>query len=139
MYLDIDSWLAIIALAAIAAGTWFWNDSLRARERMTAACTRICGEMHLQFLDETVALSRLRLTRSDSGRLAWRRLYVFEFSESGSDRWKGSALLTGRQVESVQLDNPQGITILGDGGAAASDVSTLDEEDLDKGNQKHLH
>jgi Protein of unknown function (DUF3301) len=112
MYLDLSSLLAILALIAIVLGIWFWSDSLRARERMTAACARICGDMQLQFLDETVALAQLRLTRNAMGWLAWRRMYVFEFSESGSDRWKGRALLTGLRVESVQLDNLQGVTIL---------------------------
>lgn len=113
MYLDLHTLLGLLALFALAAGAWFWYDSLRARETMTQACTRICANMQLQFLDETVALAKLRLARGNDGRLGWLRLYVFEFSESGSDRWKGRALLNGRHVESVQLDNPQGVTILG--------------------------
>lgn len=113
MYLDLHTLLGLLALFALAAGAWFWYDSLRARETMTRACARICANMQLQFLDETVALAKLRLARGNDGRLGWRRLYVFEFSESGSDRWKGRALLNGHHVESVQLDNPQGVTILG--------------------------
>ncbi|MGA9852768.1 MAG: DUF3301 domain-containing protein [Gammaproteobacteria bacterium] len=123
MYLDLSSVLGILALIFLAAGAWFWNDSLQARERMTVTCTRICNDMRLQFLDETVALARLQLTRTAGGWLAWHRLYVFEFSESGSDRWKGRALLTGRRVESVQLDNPEGITILS--GAAPASADTI--------------
>lgn len=114
MYIDISDLLAFLALTAIVLGMWFWGDSMKAREHMTLTCARICNDMNLQFLDETVALTRLRLTRTAMGWLAWRRTYVFEFSESGSDRWKGRALLTGRRVESVQLENPQGVTILTD-------------------------
>lgn len=122
MYLDLSTLLGVFILILIAAAGWFWYDSLRARESMTRACARICESMHLQFLDETVALARLRLTRPISGGLAWRRLYVFEFSESGADRWKGRAWLNGRRVESVQLDNPQGVTILGGAQSASADV-----------------
>lgn len=135
MYLDFSSMLSILALISIAAGIWFWNDSLRARERMTATCARICGEMNLQFLDETVALAWLRLTRTATGWLAWRRMYVFEFSESGSDRRKGRALLIGRRVESVQLDNPQGVTILN--GASPPPAETYTGRNTDRGAEDH--
>ncbi|HVC28869.1 MAG TPA: DUF3301 domain-containing protein [Gammaproteobacteria bacterium] len=139
MYIDLGSLLAFLALIAIALGIWFWNDSLQAREHMTATCARICGEMHLQFLDETVALARLRLTRTATGWLAWRRMYVFEFSESGSDRWKGRALLTGRQVESVQLDNPQGVTILDDTSPPPSETYTWQNSDRETEDHDRLH
>lgn len=135
MYLDVSTLLGLLVLIALAAIGWFWSDSLRARESMTAACTRICRDMHLQFLDETVALARLRLARAPSGNLTWRRLYVFEFSESGADRWKGRAQLIGRRVESVQLDNPQGVTIL-DGAHPASSALVVKGSD-DPGGEHH--
>lgn len=131
MYLDVSTLLGLLVLITLAAIAWFWSDSLRARESMTAACTRICRDMHLQFLDETVALARLRLAHAPNGNLTWRRLYVFEFSESGADRWKGRAQLIGRQVESVQLDNPQGITILGGAHAASSALVVKHSDDPD--------
>lgn len=138
MYLSLSTLLGLLALIVLAAFGWFWNDSLQAREHMTETCARICGDMQLQFLDETVALARLRLTRTASGGLAWRRLYVFEFSESGSDRWKGRALLTGQRVESVQLDNPQGVTILGGAAPASTDIIPWTKRDPGKENHKRL-
>jgi len=139
MYLDFSSLLSILALISIAAGIWFWNDSLRARERMTTTCARICADMHLQFLDETVALAWLRLTRTATGWLVWRRMYIFEFSESGSDRWKGRALLTGRRVESVQLDNPQGVTILNGASPPPTEAYTRHNTDREAEDNQRLH
>ncbi|MGH8283285.1 MAG: DUF3301 domain-containing protein [Gammaproteobacteria bacterium] len=139
MYLSLSTLLGILALIVLAAFGWFWNDSLQARERMTETCARICGEMQLQFLDETVALARLRLTRAANGGLAWRRLYVFEFSESGSDRWKGRALLMGRRVESVQLDNPQGVTILSGAAPASAGILPWGQRRPDEESDKRLH
>jgi hypothetical protein len=138
MYLDFSTLLALLALILIAAIAWFWSDSLRARENMTAACARICQDMQLQFLDETVALARLRLARGPDGNLAWRRLYVFDFSKSGDDRWKGRAQLVGRRVESIHLENPQGITILSDVRPASSALITKHGEDPDIGHP-HTH
>ncbi|MGH8378017.1 MAG: DUF3301 domain-containing protein [Gammaproteobacteria bacterium] len=139
MYLSLSTLFGLLALVVIAAFAWFWNDSLQARERMTGACAHICEDMHLQFLDETVALARLRLTRTANGGLAWRRLYVFEFSESGSDRWKGHALLSGRHVDSVQLDNPQGVTILSGAVPASVNIIPWGQRGPDGDDHKRLH
>lgn len=120
MYLDTGGTaFAIVLLLAAAAGFIFWNDSLRARERMLVTCARMCRELKLQFLDETVSLSRLGLSRGSKGWPHFVRVYSFEFSENGQDRWAGRATLAGRRVLSVQLDHPQGVTILG-GGAPVS-------------------
>lgn len=135
MYIDYSSAFALIALIIIAALIWFWSDSLKARERMTSTCSRICSDMHLQFLDETVALARLRLSRAASGRLTWQRTYAFEFSESGSDRWRGRARLAGRKVELVQLENPSGVTIL----SAASDFHSWPNSSGQLDNLKRPH
>lgn len=139
MYLDFSTLLGLLALIIIVAYCWFWSDSLRARENMTATCARICQDMHLQLLDETVALARLRLVRAPNGNLAWRRSYVFEFSESGADRWKGRAQLIGQQVESVQLDNPQGITILGGAQPTSSTLIAKGGDGPDSGPSQHFH
>lgn len=139
MYLDFSTFLGLLALILIAALAWFWNDSLRARESMTATCARICQDMHLQFLDETVALARLRPTRAPSGNLAWRRWYVFEFSESGADRRKGRALLIGRRVESIQLDAPGGVTILSTATPTSSALVEERHDDPGDASSRHLH
>ncbi|MGH8373000.1 MAG: DUF3301 domain-containing protein [Gammaproteobacteria bacterium] len=113
MYLDLGTLTAILLLLALCATAWFWNDSLRARDRVITTCNRLCHNAGVQFLDETVALSGLRLQRSSGGSLEFARRYSFEYSETGSDRWQGYALLAGSRVESVQLHGPDGVTILG--------------------------
>lgn len=67
---------------------WFWVDSLRARERATALATRRCREQDLQLLDQSVALKSLGLAWTRQG-IRIKRLYRFEFSESGAERLIG--------------------------------------------------
>ena len=43
------------AIVVIAAGIFFWLDSLRARERALNAGRAACERYHLQFLDDTVS------------------------------------------------------------------------------------
>lgn len=112
MYLDLGTLTALLLLLLLAAAAWFWNDSLRARDRVIATCARLCNEVGVQFLDQTVVLSGLKLQRGDSGSLEFARRYAFEFSGTGTDRWKGYALVSGARVEAVQLHGPEGVTIL---------------------------
>jgi hypothetical protein len=126
MYLDAGgTGFAIILLLLAVAGFLFWNDSLRARDRMLQTCARLCRELKLQFLDETVALTSLRLARGASGWPEFIRVYSFEFSGTGQDRWVGRATLAGRRVLSVQLDHPEGVTILGAGASVSAETLRL--------------
>jgi hypothetical protein len=94
----------ILALALVVAGTLFWIDSLRARERAIAAGRAACERYGVQFLDETVAFARLRLARNATGRLRLERRYVFEFSDTGNNRRGGRIVLLGAELEDLQME-----------------------------------
>lgn len=85
-----------------------WNDALKARERALQASGRVCRELDVQLLDQTVALRRMRPARDAGGRLRLRREYGFEFTLEGSERRRGTVLMLGVRVESVHLDHPEG-------------------------------
>ena len=92
------------ALLVIAAGIAFWIDSLRARERALAAGRAACERSGLQLLDETVAGAGLRLARNDDGELRIRRVFVFEFSDTGNNRRRGSVVVLGAQVQDLYIE-----------------------------------
>lgn len=94
----------IWALACIAALGWLWHDSMRARERAVAAGQRACERERLQFLDETVECVSLWPARDDAGHMALRRIYRFEFSDSGDNRRAGSVVMLGGGVESLTME-----------------------------------
>ena len=91
-------------LVVLAALGWFWLSSLRVREHAVAAGRHACAEAGVQFLDDTVALSRIRLARNERGQLQFARLYRFEFSNTGNNRNLGNIRVIGEQVESVEID-----------------------------------
>tara|TARA_Y100000588_G_scaffold241100_1_gene254968 strand:+ start:175 stop:480 length:306 start_codon:yes stop_codon:yes gene_type:complete len=97
-----------ILLLLILLAAWFWQDSLRAREVATVACRNACRSYNMQFLDGTVAFSRLWLRRRSSG-LCLVRAYQFSFSSNGADRHQGDIVVTGRQVETLSFYPPTGI------------------------------
>lgn len=102
--------LTLSALLTIAFACWFWSDSLRARERVLHACRLACQQLGLQLLDQTVALSKLRLGQDPGGRWHFQRWYTFEFSTDGILRYQGRAALLGEVVQYVHLDHPDGST-----------------------------
>ena len=85
----------ILVLAAIA---WLWLDSLKVREAAVRAAKEICAAEGLLFLDDTVAISALRLRRGEDGTVRLQRSYDFEFSDTGNNRLKGSVVMLGHHL-----------------------------------------
>src|SRR5687767_5611743 len=92
------------AIVLIAAGIFLWLDSLRARERAIKAGRAACERYALQFLDETVSFTRMRLRRDADGQLKIARTYVFEFSDTGNNRRHGAIVMLGGDLEDLQMD-----------------------------------
>ena len=101
----------IIFLGFLAIIIWFWIDSLAARETAIAFAKRYCEEINIQFLDQTVAVKKIKAGRNALGNFVFYRYYYFEFSTDGSNRFDGSAFLIGQKPRSIQLNHPDGIII----------------------------
>jgi len=91
--------IVFVALGCIA---WLWYDTNRAREAGIRAARESCTREGVQLLDDTVAFRTMRFARNDKGHMALRRVYDFEYSGSGNDRYRGSVMLLGDDV--VMLD-----------------------------------
>lgn len=96
----------LLLLLAIAAAGWLWWDGNRAREIAREAGRAACARSGMQFLDDTVALRRLRPTRDGDGRLVFARDYGFEFTRYGERRWRGEVRMVGPVVTGVELETP---------------------------------
>jgi hypothetical protein len=96
--------LDILGLLLLGAGGWLWFDSLKARESAVAATKAACASEDLLLLDDTVAIERLGVGRDGQGVLRIRRVYGFEYSDTGNDRSAGSIVLLGHRVLVIKLD-----------------------------------
>lgn len=92
-----------IGLLLLIAGVWLWRDSLRAREAGMRASRAACDADGVQFLDDTVAISSVWPARDDDGRLRLRRVYTFEYSDTGNNRRRGWVTLLGDRVIALNL------------------------------------
>ncbi|TXH66872.1 MAG: DUF3301 domain-containing protein [Thiothrix sp.] len=100
-----------IFIAVLLSLAWFWQDSLKSRERAIRAAAIACREIGAQLLDQTVALKKTKLARAESGQVTLRRIYEFEFSLAGYERLYGRAYVLGQKLEQVQLDRAEGTVI----------------------------
>lgn len=91
-------WLETLCLVVLLAAGWFWLDSFKAREAGINAARAACAADQLLLLDDTVALGSLRPQRDEAGRLRLRRVYDFEYSDTGNNRRRGSVTLLGDEL-----------------------------------------
>lgn len=96
-----------ISLLVLLVAVWFWLDSFKAREAAIRAARAACDAEHLLLLDDTVALGLLRPQRDEQGRLRLRRVYHFEYSDTGDNRRNGYATLLGSELLMLHLPDAQ--------------------------------
>lgn len=94
-----------LALLLLAAAGWFLWDSLRAREAANAAIRAACRAEGLLFLDDTVGLESVWPVRDAGGRLKLRRVYGFEYSDTGNNRRRAKVTLVDDGVSVSALDD----------------------------------
>ena len=95
---------SILVLAVLGLAVWFWLHSIRILEIARNAGKQACIKMDVQFLDDTVASTKLALARDSNGRRVLRRSYRFEFSETGNSRRVGEVVMLGERVERVAME-----------------------------------
>jgi len=92
---------SIILLVILGFIGWFWFDTLHSQERAKVICKQVCQNLHLQLLDDTIVLVRLRLRRNSRGRLMVQRTYQFEFFDG--ERQRGIVIMRGIALEMLEM------------------------------------
>lgn len=93
--------LLIIAVPVALTGLW-WTGS-RARELAIAHARSACQQRQVQFLDQTVALSRIRPVRNASGNQCLMRTYRFEFTDHADYRDTATLVLHGYRLHHIDF------------------------------------
>lgn len=99
-------------LILLAIVVWFWQENLRYREYAVRQCKKICQEMDLQLLDQTVALTSLKFRKDQNRKIRMLRRYSFEISMDGANRFRGYIILLGFNIIHTEFDLPDGPVIL---------------------------
>ncbi|MCF6362613.1 MAG: DUF3301 domain-containing protein [Gammaproteobacteria bacterium] len=97
----MNDWLWFFPLGG---GLWYWWDTLRTREIARAAGRHACDRRQVQFLDDTVVRTRIRLRRNARGHLQLERRYDFEFASDGERRYHGQIDIFGSHVSRIDME-----------------------------------
>ena len=92
----------LILLAVLAAGYLWWQQDAF-RRRALALARQGAARAGAQLLDDSVGLSRWRWRREASG---WglERVYAFEVSATGGERFAGQVIFFGPRVKAVDVN-----------------------------------
>lgn len=93
----------LVSLVILSGLAWLWFDSLKARDAAITATRRACETEGLLLLDDTVAIASLKPDRDAEGRLKLRRVYEFEYSDTGNNRRKGSVVIQGYRILIINI------------------------------------
>lgn len=94
--------LLFIGIIISAVAFWWYTNELKQFAYRVAR--RRCDEDDVQFLDDSVALSKVRLRRNELGRLVLQCQYSFEFATRGDTRYHGELLFLGRVLTTVEME-----------------------------------
>ena len=94
----------MVLVLAAAALAWFWWKSKGIKDRAVLVSKRHCQQSGVQMLDGSVVLRALWFKRDTEERIRLWRRYVFEFSSTGEQRYRGQIVMLGDQVELVDME-----------------------------------
>lgn len=94
----------LILIALLLSAYLYWFNGQQAKEVALRAVRANCLDLDVQMLDEYVALNSIRLKRDQAGKVRVRRIFLFEFSSTGNERYNGVCIMLGRRVESIQME-----------------------------------
>ena len=97
--------VVLLMIVAGAAFAW-WSAGRAAAERAEELGRRACHASGVQWLDQTVHATGMRLYRRDDGWLGWERSFRFDYSRDGEDRHVGWLVLRGNRL--VSFTGPVG-------------------------------
>ena len=95
--------LELLGVLVLAAAGWLLWGNLKAREIANAAISAACKAEGLLFLNDTVGLDSIWPVRNEEGHVIIRRIYGFEYSDTGHNRRKGTVTLLGDTVSGVYV------------------------------------
>jgi hypothetical protein len=99
--LDLKDVTLLFGFCGILA--YFWRAQ-GTREMALRATRKHLKQQQLQLLDDNVALRAIWLKRNQHGQLTLWRRYVFEFTATGHERYKGCVITLGNRIESFDLE-----------------------------------
>jgi len=104
--------IALLLLAVVVIG---WSATRSAADVARHHGRMACERAGVQWLDQSVALTRLGLRRDGHGRLRVLSHYSFDYSADGVSRRRGSMALLGSELQWITDPSPDDGRLAGPG------------------------
>ncbi|MGZ4982284.1 MAG: DUF3301 domain-containing protein [Methylobacter sp.] len=94
----------LILIVLLLSAYLYWFNAQQVKEIALKAVRANCLNLEVQMLDEYVALDSVRVKRDQTGKMRVQRIFLFEFSSTGNERYNGVCIMLGRRVEVIQME-----------------------------------
>ncbi len=103
MYFTLGEITCLLLFGAVCA---YFLSAIRVRELAVQAVGAASRRDDFQFLDQSVHIARISLSRDHSGRWRIWRQYRFDYSYDGVERRQGHVIMLGNQLRAVVVSEP---------------------------------
>jgi len=100
----MPSFFELLLLCGVVLAAAFWWRTNELKQVAYQIARRRCDESNVQFLDDSVVLSKVKFRRNDEGRIALLCRYRFEFATVGDVRYRGEMQFLGRRLAGVDME-----------------------------------
>ncbi len=100
----MPSLFELLLLCGLALAVAFWWRTNELKQVAYQIAKRRCDESDVQFLDDSVVLSKVRFRRNDQGRMTLLCHFSFEFATRGDERYRGEMQFLGRRLHYVEME-----------------------------------
>ncbi len=100
----MPSFFELLLLCGVVLVIAFWWRTNELKQVAYRIARRRCDESNVQFLDDSVVLSKVRFRRNDEGHIALLCYFCFEFATVGDARYRGEMQFLGRCLDSIEME-----------------------------------
>lgn len=100
----MPSLFELLLFGGVALVVIFWWYTNELKQVAYQIARRRCDESDVQFLDDSVVLSKIRFCRNNEGRMTLLCSFSFEFATLGDVRYRGAMQFLGRRLHSVEME-----------------------------------
>jgi len=94
----------LILIVLLLGAYLYWFNAQQVKEIALKAVRANCLSLEVQMLDEYVALNSVRVKMDQSGKIRMQRIFLFEFSSTGNERYNGVCIMLGQRVEAIRME-----------------------------------
>lgn len=94
----------VLLLLFVVTLVLYWLSAMHAKDFAIMSARRECKLCDVQFLDQTVQLAKISVSRDESGQWRLWREYKFEYTDDGDSRRRGRLTLLGQRVMRITME-----------------------------------